>query len=143
VTVVVDACVAAKWFLREPLRPEALSLLDNIQELRTTDLLVVEIVNIAWKKVVQGEIPHGEASLIAATIPRFFQTIRPSAPYAERALEIALALRHPVYDCFYLACAEEAGATLITADERLCRAAKDSAFAALVRPLREIGGLPP
>jgi predicted nucleic acid-binding protein len=38
---------------------------------------------------------------------------------AGRALEIAAELRHPAYDCFYLALAEERSAKLITADRRL------------------------
>jgi len=29
--------------------------------------------------------------------------------------------RHPVYDCLYVACAEAADATLVTADDRLLR----------------------
>ena len=34
------------------------------------------------------------------------------------ALRIAAALRHPAYDCVYLALARQIGATLVTADER-------------------------
>ena len=34
------------------------------------------------------------------------------------ALAIAVELGHPVYDCLYLACAESADATLVTADDR-------------------------
>jgi predicted nucleic acid-binding protein len=38
---------------------------------------------------------------------------------AGRALEIAAELRHPAYDCFYLALAQERRAQLVTADRRL------------------------
>ena len=39
-------------------------------------------------------------------------------PLRRRALEIATALRHPAYDCFYLALAETRDAELVTADRR-------------------------
>jgi predicted nucleic acid-binding protein len=41
-----------------------------------------------------------------------------------RALKIAIALKHPIYDCFYLALAERERAPLISADKKLIAAAK-------------------
>jgi predicted nucleic acid-binding protein len=47
---------------------------------------------------------------------------RPLAALARRALEMAASLDHPIYDCFYLALAEQLDAMLVTADDRLlCR----------------------
>jgi predicted nucleic acid-binding protein len=45
--------------------------------------------------------------------------LRPSGPLLSRALTLAQRLRHPVYDCIYVALAQAEGATLITADQRL------------------------
>lgn len=45
------------------------------------------------------------------------------AQLVSRALELAIQLKHPIYDSFYLALAERERAPLITADERLIRAA--------------------
>ena len=45
--------------------------------------------------------------------------VRSLAPLAAQALEIAAELRHPTYDCFYLALARERRAKLVTADRRL------------------------
>ena len=137
-TFLVDASVAIKWFVPETLHIEALSLLDGAEQLQAPDLLVVEVANIAWKKAIKGEISDEEARRIVTAIPRFFHVIHPSSDYAERALEIARSLRHPVYDCFYLACAEEAGTPLITADERLCRAVEGNSLGAIVRSLHTI-----
>ncbi len=44
--------------------------------------------------------------------------------FAERAIELATALRHPIYDCFYLAVAECQSAPLVTADETMIAAAR-------------------
>jgi predicted nucleic acid-binding protein len=40
------------------------------------------------------------------------------------ALELSLELRHPIYDCLYLALAQRRGLPLVTADERLVSAVR-------------------
>jgi len=137
VNLVVDASVAVKWFVRETLHREALRLLDDPDRLHSIDLLAAEVTNIAWKKAVRGEIGKGQAEEIAATIHRGTPVLYPSAPFAERALELAFALRHPVYDCLYLACAEELGGVLISADAKFLRAARRGGFGELVHALEE------
>jgi predicted nucleic acid-binding protein len=62
--------------------------------------------------------------------------LHPASLYNERALELALALGHPIYGCLYLACAEALGATLVTADGWFRAAAGRSGFAGLIRDLR-------
>jgi predicted nucleic acid-binding protein len=49
---------------------------------------------------------------------------------AGRALAIAESLAHPVYDCFYLALAEQADARLVTADTRLLNRLEGTAWRA-------------
>jgi predicted nucleic acid-binding protein len=53
----------------------------------------------------------------------------------DRALSIALELRHAAYDFFYLALAEGQRCQLVTADDRLVRRCADTPFAKLVQPL--------
>ncbi|MGB6538974.1 MAG: type II toxin-antitoxin system VapC family toxin [Xanthobacteraceae bacterium] len=50
--------------------------------------------------------------------------IVPLEDLADRALALAIRLRHPIDDCFYLALAEREACALITADTRLMTAAK-------------------
>jgi predicted nucleic acid-binding protein len=61
--------------------------------------------------------------------------LRPTAPLAARALELAFALDHPVYDCFYLALAEAEQVGLVTADGRLESRLRGSSWGASVRTL--------
>jgi predicted nucleic acid-binding protein len=52
-----------------------------------------------------------------------------------RALELAIALDHPVYDCLYLALAERMGVGMVSADRRFLRAMAGTAFEPLGRML--------
>jgi predicted nucleic acid-binding protein len=136
-TVIVDAGVALKWFVQENLHQEAIRLLDHIEALQAPDLIVAEVTNIAWKKCIRGESTRPQAEAIATAIRHYIPVLQSSTELNERALEIALALNHPVYDCLYIACAEKTDAILITADERLCKATEGTDFEPRVRHLRD------
>jgi predicted nucleic acid-binding protein len=133
--VVVDASVAVKWFIHEPGRPAARRLLDPKSRLIAPDLIVAEVANAMWRRVVAGEGDARQPPLTAASLPRFFARLLPLAPLAARAVQIAAELRHPVYDCFYLALAESEEATLVTADRRLVDRLAGSRWEALCRLL--------
>lgn len=121
--LVVDASVAIKWFVEEPLRPQARSLLVDRHEFVAPDLMVAEVANIAWKKTMRGEIKMDQARSIVLSIvlPPFVSAFVESATLRERAFALALHWKHPVYDCFYAACAEAVSAPLISADEKFLR----------------------
>jgi len=121
--LVVDASVAIKWFVEEPLRPQARALLADRHEFIAPDLMVAEVSNIAWKKTTRGEIQTDQARSIVRSIvlPPFVSTFVESATLRERAFALALQWKHPVYDCFYAACAEAVSAPLISADEKFLR----------------------
>jgi predicted nucleic acid-binding protein len=135
VILVVDASVAIKWFVREALHAEALRLLDHADSLHGPDLLAVEVTNVAWRKAARGEITRTQAAEIAKAIRQGTPLLYPSAPFIERALDLAFRLSHPVYDCLYLACAEAIDGTLITADIKFCARAQKAGFAARIESL--------
>jgi predicted nucleic acid-binding protein len=124
--VVVDASVAAKWFLpedREALVSEALALLDEYdrEEVRfvVPDLFYVETASAIWKAVRVGRVSRafGDQALVLLT-QRKFPTV-PSLKLLDSAFQIATAFERTVYDSLYVALAVQAKAQLITADERL------------------------
>lgn len=129
---VIDASVAIKWFVKEKFHEEALWLTDRKELLRAPDLIANELTSIAWKKCLRGEVTASQAEFIVLSISRYVPILQPSSELAARALGIALALRHPVYDCFYLACAESTDTVFITADLKLCRILEGTRFASLV-----------
>lgn len=117
---VVDASVAVKWFFaKEPHAAEALALVRDDPALIAPDLVIAETCNAAWKWLRLGRIAATELDEIAASLPRYFSEFTAAAILAPRAVAIAAALAHPVYDCLYLALAELRQLPLITADARL------------------------
>ena len=116
--LVVDCSVAVKWFLEEPGDREALALLRAGERLVAPELIVAEIVNVLWKRLTSGAIEPSQAADVPRELPRLFAELCSLATLAERALAIAEELRHPAYDCFYLALAEARDARLVTADRR-------------------------
>lgn len=139
-TLIVDASVAIKWFVEEEATASAVSLLDSAEPLHAPDLLIVELTNIAWKKALRGDIDVVHAQLIAAQAQQPFAALYPMAGLHERALELALELGHPVYDCVYLACAVlvENG-YVVTADQRFCNTVANGRYAGLVKSLSDVG----
>jgi predicted nucleic acid-binding protein len=124
--VVVDASVAIKWFVQEDLHEHALNLLDRGDDLHAPDLLIPEVANVAWKKCIRGEVARKQAETIIGVSQGYVPHLHPSKILACRALDLAIALNHPVYDCLYLACAERADGIVVTADERFVTACMKS-----------------
>ena len=114
---VVDASVAAKWLAPEPDSPLAEALLDD--DLIVPDLLFAEVGNILWKKHLRGEMDDAATRIGARWLLQAPLLVHDSASLLADALDMALRLKHPAYDCFYLALAQRVDAPLITADRRL------------------------
>jgi predicted nucleic acid-binding protein len=126
-TLVVDASVVVKWFVEEDGREQALQVLDR-GERQAPDLIVAEVANVIWKKALRGQVAAGQAHSICAALPRYFDALHPAEALVERAIGMGLALRHPIYDCLYLACAARIQGRLVTADRRLIAALANTEF---------------
>lgn len=117
-TLVVDASVAAKWFLPEPDASAAVRLLDGRYRLAAPDLIHAEMGNIAWKLHARGVLDAQEVSDMIEHFLLMPLEVHDSAFLLASALEIAIATQRTVYDSLYLALAVELDGTGITADER-------------------------
>jgi predicted nucleic acid-binding protein len=135
VSRIVDASVACKWFFPEPGSAEAEALLGEQDPLMAPDLIVAEICNVAWKRLRSGDITEAHATGAMAQIGRMVDVLSPLADLAPRAIEIARALDHPAYDCFYLTLAEREHTYLVTADDVLVRRVARTPWARHVRLL--------
>jgi predicted nucleic acid-binding protein len=119
--LVIDASVAVKWFVEEDHSSEAWTLLEAKHHIVAPDLLVAEVANVAWKKTIRGEINPVQARTILRNIalPAFISEFIEVVVLGERALSMAMQWKHPIYDCFYAACAEALAAPLVSADGKL------------------------
>ena len=115
-TLVIDASVACKWFFEEPLSAEARALGESDEAFIAPDMILVECANAAWRRVSGETVPRAHAQAFIATLPQWFEVLVPSARLHETAFDMACALEHPVYDCQYLALAENERMRLVTAD---------------------------
>jgi predicted nucleic acid-binding protein len=134
-TLVVDASVAAKWFLREPDAPAAVRLLDGRRRLAAPDLIYCEVGNIIWRLHTRGTLSTEEASQMTDDFLAMPLEIYSSALLLPSALEIAIATNRTVYDSLYVALAIELDAKVVTADQRWVNALRGGPFARYVRPL--------
>ena len=127
--IVLDASVAAKWLLpppNEPLRDEALQLArdykDGLYEVFVPDVFWAEIANFLWKAARLDRCTQVEARSALEVISDYaFQSVS-SVSLLRGAFDIATSYDRAVYDCLYVALAQQIGAELITADEKLANA---------------------
>jgi predicted nucleic acid-binding protein len=124
VTIVVDANVAVKWILPESGSDAAAALREQDEELISPSLIVAELGNTIWKAVRRGRIDRTDALAGVESALTWFHSLAPVEELYARALALAIELRHPIYDCFYLALAERENAPLVTADETMLAAAR-------------------
>ena len=117
--VTVDASVAVKWFVEEEGRSQALTLTAPRLERHAPDLMLPECANVIWKKQRRGEIASAEPFIDQIARLSEVMTLHPGAELVREAVGIALEAGHPVYDCFYIACAKLTDSVLVTADRRL------------------------
>lgn len=129
-TLVVDASVAVKWMVREPGNEAARSLFDLPNPLIAPDWLLIEAASTFWKKVKASELLQIHAERHLEDLPRFFSRFYDSSLLVAEALSLAFRLRHSVYDCVYLALAEQENCRLVTADEAFFAAMKRASLEA-------------
>jgi predicted nucleic acid-binding protein len=123
VTLVVDASVAVLWTLQQQDSDRAAAL-SGEGGLIAPSLIVAEIGNAIWKAVRRRDLPRADAPMAVEIALGPIHQLTSAEDLRLRALEIAIELDHPIYDCFYLALAERERCPLVSADKRLITAAK-------------------
>lgn len=114
--IVVDASVALKWVLDEAGSEAAGALL--AEDLIAPELWLLEAANALWRRGQRGELSSDAVRERLAVLRQ--------APISSTRIEedlvvaadLAIRLRHPVYDCLYLALAIRERTWVVTADRR-------------------------
>ena len=137
---VIDASVAAKWFLPdEPFSAIALELLRGATagttEFIVPDLFFSECGNILGKAARRQRL-SAEETLAAIRVIGDLETLTiPAGGLLEKTLQIARSYDRSFYDSLYIAVAVQEHTHFVTADERLANAT------AAYLPVKWIGSL--
>lgn len=123
-SLIVDASVAVKWFFREPDSQRAIDLRQGDLDFIAPELIIAEIGNAAWKKCMKNQIDAADAVFVVREATLLLSSLVPITELAEAAMQLSADLRHPIYDCFYLALAERERAPIVSADAKFLAAAK-------------------
>ncbi len=136
-SVVVDASVAVRWTIEMPWSDRAEALIRSKLPLIAPEWIVAEVAN-AFLYAVRERTDRVQRALDGLEfLPRWFAALMPAMGLRHRAMACALELDHPVYDCFYLALAEKADCTYVTADERFLRKVKGTLYGRRVVHLKD------
>lgn len=125
---VVDASVAAKWFLDEDLCDPARRILNNEYNLHAPDFLLLEMDSIFWKRIRRGDISPTKGEEARQLLKEIPMELYPFTNFLDSAYEIANMAQRSVYDSLYMALAILLDAPMLTADRKLCNALKKTPF---------------
>jgi len=125
---VLDASVAAKWFLDEKHSEAALAVLRAGHSLCAPDLFILEMNGLVCKWIRRKVITVREGREILQVLRRQGVKLFPSLGLEKPAFEIAAETGRSFYDCIYLALAVSLKARMLTADDRLCHALSGTAY---------------
>ncbi len=118
---VVDASVAAEWFLPEQHTAEARSLLVPAHDLIAPDLIHSEFTNILLKLVRRSELSIAQARIAISRMPTLVR-VTSVEPLMRSTLDLALRYDRSAYDASYVALALRSPCQLVTADRKLFNA---------------------
>ena len=135
--LVIDASVACKWFFEENLSSEARALAELDAVFFAPDVILAECANAAWRRVLSKTVPRAQAQAFLKALPHWFESLTPSVRLYEVAFEMACVLDHPVYDCLYLALAQDEETRLVTADPVFAGRVRDSRWKDRIENLRQ------
>jgi predicted nucleic acid-binding protein len=120
-TLIIDASVAAKWFLQEQDSDKAISVrdahIDGRIRLTAPDLIVYEVANALNynPKILDAQL----ASQIQDLHDYDLDLVPPSTEYTKRIGKTARELSVSVYDASYVTLSDMIATNLVTADKKL------------------------
>ena len=140
--VIPDTNIIVKGFLDEEDSHSAKLLMSGATQMIAPDLMLAEFTNAVWKKLHFGDITLEQAKTAMAEFRKELQRglleLKPSSfDLFLRAFEMARILRHPVYDCVFLALSEMTGGVVVTADAQFFRRVRRSEWREFIRPLSD------
>jgi predicted nucleic acid-binding protein len=123
--VILDANVAVALVFEHPFSGAAARL--AAAPFAAPRLMIVETANTLWKYAVHGTISQNDVILAIERVAQLGEFVSDEI-LLHAAIPIAIANRHPVYDCLYLALAQQRSEPLATGDKKLAALARQLAI---------------
>ena len=120
-TAVVDASVAAKWFLEELDTDLSRRLLGSGMALHAPEHLLLEVDNILCKRLRRREMSSEAADIVRRSVRAMPLKLHPVRGLLDSAYLIARETKCSVYDGLCLALAVALNAKMVSDDLRLLR----------------------
>ncbi|MBT3330756.1 MAG: type II toxin-antitoxin system VapC family toxin [Rhodospirillaceae bacterium] len=124
-SLVIDASIVVNVIIPQQLTDSAVLWMARPIAKLAPEFLRIEVANALWKSEAAGLLNTDQADRAWRNLDESGIRLVPDNDHLDRARSIARGLRHSIYDCLYLAVAEANEATLLTANRRLYRLAKD------------------
>ncbi len=125
--LVLDASVAAKWFINEPDSEQAQPLLSEVAQGRwqliAPDLFQIELAHIFWKNRYHGYV-RGQLRAALKELNNLNMEFVPVPSLFDKAVDIAYNQEIAVYDACYMALAVAFRAPLASFDQTLAKKSK-------------------
>jgi predicted nucleic acid-binding protein len=123
--IVVDANVAAKWYLPEADSAAAVALQEGQDQLVAPELIRLEVAASITRRVwAEKKEERLAPDLALSRCAKWFRlldqgnlSLIPEAELMQEATNLSVKIKHTMHDCLYLAAARMHRAPLITADE--------------------------
>jgi predicted nucleic acid-binding protein len=120
---VLDASAALCWVLPRPNSGKALQLRTEfgnaVHELIAPSVFPGEVASALTKAERQKLIAVGDARPLLGKVMRTPPVMHAYEPLLDRAADISSQTRSGLYDCLYVALAEQEGCELVTDDQKL------------------------
>lgn len=126
---VVDASVAAKWFLNEEFAEPARRLRAFQSDLHVPRFFLLEFGHVICKKLRRAEIDRADAIRMIETVLQLPIQRHDDEVLLANALQFAFETHSGLYDSLYLSLAVHLSCAFVTADRRFMKKVAGSRFA--------------
>jgi predicted nucleic acid-binding protein len=122
--IVIDASVAAKWYLPEIGSAAAIELQEGADQLIAPDLIRMEVAGSITRRVraekkedrLPPDVALGRCAKWFRLLDKATISLIPDGELLQEAVTLSVEIKHTVQDCMYLAAARGLNARLVTAD---------------------------
>lgn len=136
---VVDASVAAKWFIEEQYAEAAIAVLKEEYRLHAPDFLLLEMDSIFCKWQRRAIVTPEECAELREALRRSPIQRHPFMPLLDSAYAVANLTQQSIYDSLYVALAALIGGKMVTADRKLYDGLKNGPFAKNALWVEDVG----